>query len=62
MLCVLCPGRVGNLGKATSFFNQKNAPIARQLILLLREAGQEVPSFLDTAVREAHVSRQQHAA
>jgi len=43
-------GRVGNIGKATSFFNDKNSNIARQLVKILREAKQEVPSFLVEAV------------
>ena len=39
-------GRAGNLGRATSFFNYKNAVIAGPLIELLQEAKQVVPEFL----------------
>nr|BAF44659.1 RNA helicase [Neobenedenia girellae] len=42
-------GRVGNLGKATSFFNDKNKNLARDLVELLEEANQEVPSWLRTS-------------
>jgi len=41
-------GRVGNLGLATSFFNDKNKNITRDLIDLLVEAKQEVPSWLES--------------
>jgi len=39
-------GRVGNLGLATSFFNDKNRNMACELIELLNEANQETPSWL----------------
>ncbi|KAJ2601789.1 ATP-dependent RNA helicase ded1 [Coemansia sp. RSA 1286] len=45
-------GRAGNTGIATSFFNRGNRNIARNLIDLLEEANQEVPSFLGVVVRE----------
>ncbi|KAK4529504.1 hypothetical protein CCYA_CCYA01G0361 [Cyanidiococcus yangmingshanensis] len=41
-------GRAGNQGIATSFANEKNRGIVRDLIELLQEAGQEVPSWLYT--------------
>lgn len=41
-------GRVGNLGRATSFFTEKNRNIARSLADLLLEAKQEVPQFLSS--------------
>ncbi|KAL8574811.1 putative ATP-dependent RNA helicase an3 [Nucella lapillus] len=41
-------GRVGNLGLATSFFNEKNRNIARDVLDLLTEANQEVPSWLES--------------
>lgn len=50
-------GRVGNLGLATAFFNLKNAPIAKNLIELLRESGQEVPDFLYSAIEDLHEAR-----
>ncbi|XP_065179160.1 ATP-dependent RNA helicase DDX3X-like [Sycon ciliatum] len=41
-------GRVGNLGLATSFFNDKNRNVARDLVDLLSEAKQEVPGWLES--------------
>ncbi|KAK7893074.1 hypothetical protein WMY93_022226 [Mugilogobius chulae] len=40
-------GRVGNLGLATSFFNDKNGNITKDLLDILVEAKQEVPSWLE---------------
>lgn len=39
-------GRVGNLGLATSFFNDKNRNIAPQLYELMAETNQHIPDFL----------------
>lgn len=40
-------GRVGNFGKATSFFDPaEDADIAPELVKILEEADQEVPNFL----------------
>ncbi|CAH8468289.1 unnamed protein product [Schistosoma rodhaini] len=39
-------GRVGNLGLATSFFNDKNRNLARGLVELLEEANQAIPPWL----------------
>lgn len=39
-------GRAGNVGKATTFFNENNRNVARGLAELLKEANQEVPEFL----------------
>jgi ATP-dependent RNA helicase DDX3X len=39
-------GRAGNDGFATAFFNEKNANIASDLVVLLEEAGQEVDYWL----------------
>lgn len=50
-------GRAGNVGVATALFNRKNANIARQLVDILKEANQEVPAFLEDAVRENNVGR-----
>ncbi|XP_035145830.3 ATP-dependent RNA helicase DDX3X isoform X1 [Callithrix jacchus] len=47
-------GRVGNLGLATSFFNEKNVNIAKDLLDLLVEAKQEVPSWLESMAYEHH--------
>ena len=46
-------GRAGNTGKAVSFFNRNNKGIVRELLELLKEANQEVPSFLEAIAREA---------
>lgn len=40
-------GRMGNLGVATSFFNEKNRNICSDLLELLIETKQDVPSFLE---------------
>ena len=43
-------GRAGNLGLATSFVNEQNRPILRDLLHLLEEANQEIPGFLHPLV------------
>ncbi|CAN6612913.1 ATP-dependent RNA helicase Dbp1p [Trichomonascus vanleenenianus] len=50
-------GRAGNVGVATAFFNRGNKGIVRELIDILREANQEVPSFLESCLRETGFSR-----
>ena len=45
-------GRAGHQGVATSFFNRSNASIARELADLLREAKQEVPTWLEGIARD----------
>ena len=52
-------GRVGNLGLATSFFNEKNMNIARDLMQILTECDQEIPSWMDGVARE-HSNRKSH--
>ncbi|XP_010828205.1 PREDICTED: ATP-dependent RNA helicase DDX3X-like [Bison bison bison] len=47
-------GRVGNLGLATSFFNERNINISKDLLDLLVEAKQEVPSWLENMAYEHH--------
>ncbi|CAH2237482.1 jg12815 [Pararge aegeria aegeria] len=42
-------GRMGNLGVATSFFNDSNRGLARDLVELLVEAKQDVPNWLTSA-------------
>lgn len=44
---------IGILGLATSFFNEKNKNIVRDLMDLLVEAHQEVPSWLESMAYEA---------
>ena len=46
-------GRAGNTGISTAFFNRGNRNITRDLIELLKEANQEVPSFLEAIARES---------
>lgn len=46
-------GRAGNTGISTAFFNRGNRGVVRELIDLLKEANQEVPSFLETIARES---------
>ncbi|XP_053296455.1 DEAD-box helicase 3 X-linked a isoform X13 [Pleuronectes platessa] len=45
-------GRVGNLGLATSFFNDKNSNITKDLLDILVEAKQEVPPWLESLAYE----------
>nr|AOR07006.1 ATP-dependent RNA helicase DDX3X-like protein [Saccoglossus kowalevskii] len=49
-------GRVGNLGLATSFFNDKNRNVVRDLLELIMETKQEVPSWLESMAYEAKQS------
>ena len=45
-------GRAGNTGMSTAFFNRGNRGVVRDLIDLLKEANQEIPSFLESIARE----------
>ena len=40
-------GRMGNLGLATSFFNDKNRNLVKDLVELIVEANQDLPSWLE---------------
>lgn len=40
-------------GLATSFFNEKNRNVAREMVELLSEASQEVPSWIESIAYEA---------
>lgn len=42
--------RIGNEGKATSFYNDRNEDIAEDLVKLLLENKQEIPEFLQDKV------------
>ncbi|EXJ78961.1 hypothetical protein A1O3_08461 [Capronia epimyces CBS 606.96] len=46
-------GRAGNTGLSTAFFNRGNRGIVRELLELLKEAHQEVPTFLENIARES---------
>lgn len=45
-------GRVGNLGLATSFFNEKNRNMALDLVELITETKQELPDWLAALAKE----------
>ncbi|XP_035694023.1 ATP-dependent RNA helicase DDX3X-like isoform X1 [Branchiostoma floridae] len=45
-------GRVGNLGLATSFFNDKNRNVVRDLVDILIESKQELPPWLESMAYE----------
>lgn len=47
-------GRMGNLGIATSFFNEKNRNIVSDLVELLIETNQELPSFLEEMANDRY--------
>ncbi|CAD6186078.1 unnamed protein product [Caenorhabditis auriculariae] len=49
-------GRCGNVGKATSFFNDKNRGIGRELMQLVQESNQEVPDFLRRVAAEGRIN------
>ena len=46
-------GRMGNLGLATSFFNEKNRNLTKDLVELISEANQEVPGWLESMAMES---------
>ncbi|KAK0497393.1 ATP-dependent RNA helicase ded-1 [Armillaria luteobubalina] len=46
-------GRAGNTGVSTAFFNRGNRNIVKELVELLREANQDIPSWLETVAHEA---------
>jgi len=50
-------GRAGNTGWATAFYNEKNAKISDDLLQLLTEAKQEVPSKLKDIARSYRDNR-----
>jgi len=50
-------GRAGNKGFATSFVNEKNAKLAKELISILEDAAQDVPSWIHGLAAQASTSR-----
>ena len=46
-------GRMGNLGLATSFFNDKNRNLTKDLVELIVEANQDLPSWLEAMAMES---------
>ncbi|KAJ7330664.1 ATP-dependent RNA helicase ddx3x [Desmophyllum pertusum] len=49
-------GRVGHTGLATSFFNDKNRNVAKDMVELLNDTKQEVPGWLESIAYESHQS------
>lgn len=50
-------GRVGNRGKATSFYDPElDAPLAKDLVKILQQAGQDVPPWLEKDAASAVTS------
>jgi ATP-dependent RNA helicase DDX3X len=45
-------GRIGNLGLATSFYNERNEDIAPELTKILLETKQDIPDFLEQYLPE----------
>ena len=61
--CISRTGRVGNLGLATSFFNDKNRNVVCDLMSLLIETKQEQPEWMlsmSESVRYANHTRHQY--
>ncbi|XP_076306485.1 putative ATP-dependent RNA helicase Pl10 isoform X3 [Tachypleus tridentatus] len=50
-------GRVGNLGLATSFFNEKNRNMALDLVELITETKQELPDWLAALAKEVQTEQ-----
>lgn len=50
--CLGRTGRIGNLGTATSFYSEKDEPLASVLTRTLLETKQEVPDFLQSYIPE----------
>lgn len=48
-------GRMGNLGLATSFFNDRNRNLATGLMDLLIEAKQDVPSWMESVAADGRI-------
>lgn len=47
-------GRVGHTGLATSFINEKNRNVAKDMVDLLNDTRQEVPGWLESLAFESH--------
>jgi len=45
-------GRIGNLGLATSFFNDRDADLAEPIVKVLLETGQAIPDFFTEYIPE----------
>jgi len=53
-------GRMGNLGVATSFFNEKNRNLVRDLVELISETKQEMPAWLESINNEQRSAYSSH--
>jgi len=53
-------GRMGNLGLATSFFNDKNKNLVRDLVEIIIETKQDMPTFLEMMNNEQRTSYAPH--
>ena len=53
-------GRMGNIGVATSFFNEKNRNLVRDLVELISETKQEMPMWLESFNNEQRSSYAPH--
>ncbi|KAI9255679.1 P-loop containing nucleoside triphosphate hydrolase protein [Phascolomyces articulosus] len=49
-------GRAGNTGRATAFFTRSNRYLAPSMLKLLKEAKQQVPSWLETMAEEVEAN------
>jgi superfamily II DNA/RNA helicase len=49
-------GRAGNTGLATAFINEKNKSLAAELLELLRENNQEIPSWMHACVQHVNTT------
>ena len=47
-------GRMGNLGLATSFFNEKNRNLTKELVELIVESNQELPGMMPVTINTAN--------
>ena len=47
--------RIGNVGLATSFYNDRNEDLAESLVRLLRETNQDIPEFLRDKMPEGEL-------
>ena len=47
-------GRMGNLGLATSFFNEKNRNLTKDLVELIVESNQELPGIYNLCTLELY--------
>ena len=58
--CIRRTGHGGNVGIATSFFNENNRNVSDDLLTLLTETKQEVPPWLESMASEVRQQAQAH--